>query len=112
MGILAEQWVARHLVQQGWQVLARNWRARRGEIDIVVSRSGQLRFVEVKARNTLEAGLEAVGHRKQRALTHAAEAYLAMHTVLADEVGFLLAVVTPHSGTPVITLFDHPFDRS
>ena len=112
LGIQAEEWVSEHLVQQGWRIRARNWRARRGEIDIIVERSDQLRFVEVKARKTLNAGLEAIGYRKRQSLTRAAEAYLATHLIVADEIGFLLAVVTPHSDTPDITLFDHPFGGS
>ena len=108
----AEHWVTEHLTQCGWRIRARNWRSRRGEIDIVADRNGQLRFVEVKARRTLEAGLRSIGQRKRRALINAAETYVARHYIDCDEMGFMLAVVTIRMGKPVITLFDHPFDGS
>ena len=99
-------------MQRGWEIRARNWRSRRGELDILAARDGQLRFVEVKARKSIEHGLYAIGHRKRRALINAAETYMARHSYDCDEVGFMLAIVTTASGEPVISLFDHPFDGS
>lgn len=45
-----ERYVCVWLRLRGWRVLARNWRTRGGEIDVVAARGRVLRFVEVKAR--------------------------------------------------------------
>ena len=94
-GARAEAFVADRLVEAGWTVLARNWRARGGELDLVVERQGVLRFVEVKARDADDpSGLEAIGHGKRRKLIAAAEAWLGERGLPSVEVAFLVAVVS------------------
>jgi putative endonuclease len=107
-GAAAEATVADALEADGWTVLERNWRGGGGEIDIVVERAGQLRFVEVKARSGPDdvAGLEAIGDHKQRRLRAAAEAFLSGHRRPFDEVAFLVAWV--EGGT--IEWIDDAFD--
>lgn len=53
---------------RGFEVVARNWRVREGEIDLIAARSGLVVFCEVKARSTSRFGVgaEAVGWRKQQ----------------------------------------------
>ncbi|MGH2722043.1 MAG: YraN family protein, partial [Actinomycetota bacterium] len=41
---------ARHLERRGLRILARNWRIRMGELDLVARDGGVLVFVEVKTR--------------------------------------------------------------
>lgn len=91
----AESFVARALEAEGWVVLARNWRARGGELDLVVERDGVMRFVEVKARDPQDpTGAEAVGPHKQRRLAAAGEAWLLARGLPDREVAWLVAVVT------------------
>jgi putative endonuclease len=63
---------------RGYEVLARNWRCRDGELDLVVRRGRTLVFVEVKARRTDRFGTpaEAVTPRKQVRLRTLARRYL------------------------------------
>ena len=63
---------------RGYAVLARNWRCREGELDLVVRRGRVLVFVEVKARRTDRFGTpaEAVTPTKQRRLRTLASRYL------------------------------------
>lgn len=94
-GARAESLAAEVLTRDGWTVLARNWRARGGELDIVVEREGVLRFVEVKARDPLDdTGLDAIGASKRRKLVAAAEAWLVERGPPEVEVAFLVAVVS------------------
>jgi putative endonuclease len=57
-GDLAEEAVARHLVAQGWAILARNVVVGRSEIDIVAREpDGTLVFVEVRSRSGPRLGM-------------------------------------------------------
>ena len=60
---LAAEWYEAH----GYEVVARNWRCRAGELDIVARKGSELVFCEVKARSSGSFGLpaEAVGYAKQ-----------------------------------------------
>ena len=74
---LATQW----LELKGYQIVARNWRSRRNEVDIIASEKNVLHFIEVKTRTTLDfAPPESkVKGPKLRHLKEAAEAYLYLH---------------------------------
>ena len=78
MGAAGEERAARWYRARGYQVLARNWRCRDGEIDLVVARGRTLVVVEVKARRSDRFGapVEAVTAAKQRRLRHLAMCYL------------------------------------
>jgi putative endonuclease len=79
--LLGEDEAARELAELGYRILARNYRCRGGEADLVAEDGETLVFVEVKARSSLRHGLprEAVGWRKQQRLKSAAERYLHDH---------------------------------
>jgi len=63
---------------EGYRILARNFRTRRGEIDFVAEDNGVLCFVEVKGRSGERFGppAAAVTEEKQRRIQRAAEVYL------------------------------------
>ncbi|MGE3622143.1 MAG: YraN family protein [Acidimicrobiia bacterium] len=71
---LAAAWYARH----GGVVVARNWRCRDGELDLVVRDGPWLVFVEVKARTSDRFGhpAESVTPAKQRRLRRLAMRFL------------------------------------
>jgi putative endonuclease len=72
---LAAEWYA----AQGYRVVARNWRCREGELDLVAVRGREVVFCEVKARSSDRFGLpaEAVTPAKRRRLRRLAAAFLA-----------------------------------
>jgi putative endonuclease len=72
---LAAGWYEAH----GYEVLARNWRCREGELDIVARRDRLVVFCEVKARTSEAFGLpaEAVGPLKQARLRRLAALWYA-----------------------------------
>ena len=109
----AEDLVARHLEAEGWTVLARNWRAAGGEVDLVVQRDGHLRFVEVKARDPHDpSALEAIGRTKQRKLARAGTEWLASRGSPDRDAAFMVAVVTLHSEGWTLEIIDDAFDVS
>jgi putative endonuclease len=78
VGLAAEEAVARFLEKDGWTVLERRWRAAGAEVDLIVKRAQDVRFVEVKFRAADDpVGLESIDARKIGRLERAAEAWLA-----------------------------------
>lgn len=93
-GRWAEALAALYLLCKGYRILARRFRSRLGEVDLVVRRGKVLAFVEVKARANAKLGLEAVGERQRRRIEQGAQLYLAAHPAAADlEIRFDLIVV-------------------
>jgi len=70
--------VTKYLEEQGYQVMARNFFTRYGELDIVARHEGYLVFIEVKYRSGTAFGApeEAVTYYKQKHLISAAKYYL------------------------------------
>ena len=106
LGQWAEQAAAAALEARGYQIIARNVRMQRGEIDIIARRDGRLWFVESKCRSRTDRGAPhlAVDRRKRRALFAAAREYVYRQRFRGD-YGFLIASVLPSTdGRPVVTL--------
>ncbi len=63
----------------GYRIVARNWRTRDGELDLIVARRGELVVCEVKTRSSRRYGhpLEAVTPTKQARIRRLAMAFLA-----------------------------------
>jgi len=80
-GDAGEAFAAAHLEAHGFRVLARNFRTRMGEVDIIARNGQYVLFVEVKARKagSMVTAEEAVDFHKQRRLRAAAEYYLVGH---------------------------------
>jgi len=78
-GRWAEQVAMAHLLAHGLQLLARNYRCRFGEIDLVMRDSPTLVFVEVRFRQSQRfgRGADTVTQAKQRKLIATARHYLA-----------------------------------
>ncbi len=82
VGDAAETLVRQRLEAAGLRLRETNFRARRGEIDLVMeARDGQIVFVEVRYRTRRDygGGIASVDARKRQRLIHAARAYLHRH---------------------------------
>jgi putative endonuclease len=101
LGVRGEELAVAELQRQGMEVLARNWRCRTGEIDVVAAETVDGRttvvFCEVKCRSGLGFGdpLEAITWAKLRRLRSLAAEWMATHQVSAqairlDAIGVLL----------------------
>ena len=89
VGDLGEKLVGRWLELHNHQILARNWRCRWGEIDLIAQEqtSKAIAFVEVKTRsfrNWDADGRLAVDYIKQQKLIKTASYFLAQHPLLAE----------------------------
>ena len=87
LGQRGEDIAAAHLrEEQGYQILARNWRCPAGELDIVAREGETLAFVEVRARRGDRYGTpeESITPAKQAKLVELAQTYL-QENDLSDE---------------------------
>lgn len=77
-GEKAEDMALEHLLSQGMRLVERNFRCRRGEIDLVMRDGASLVFVEVRYRSSPRFGssLESVDARKRARLAAAASHYI------------------------------------
>jgi len=97
----AAEWLASAFLRaKGYRVLARQFRAQGGELDIVALTplwtSRTIAFVEVRARSTVEAAVESVGAEKRRRVETAAAQFCARRPKLnAIPRRFDLVVLAP-----------------
>jgi len=98
VGAYGERLAERNLTEQGMIVLARNWRCRDGEVDLILRDGADtIVFCEVKTRRSDRFGTpaEAVGFAKVRRLRRLAARWLAESAHEAREVRFDLVSVLP-----------------
>jgi putative endonuclease len=103
LGKWAEDHACRALSRRGYAILARRYRTRFGEIDIIARDRGVLVFVEVKSRRTATCGSAASGvtAKKQRRLLHLAAAYLQRHALTNAPCRFdVVTVYCPQASEP------------
>lgn len=84
-GKLGEDIAVRHLKQNGYIIITRNYRTKYGEIDVIAKDGKCLVFVEVKARRSENFGYprEAVDIYKQTRIKNIANLYIASKKLFA-----------------------------
>ncbi|WP_366080993.1 YraN family protein [uncultured Alistipes sp.] len=112
-GRRGEDAAAEWLRGAGFELLDRNWRSGRYELDIVALRGGELHFAEVKTRRAegLTPPEQAATPAKQRAMMRAAAAYVRAHPMEVCDFRFdLLAVDAAADGTVVVRFVPDAFE--
>ena len=112
-GKTGEDLAVRELTSRGYAVLARRYRSRHGEIDIVCNDHGTIVFVEVRARATGDFGpaAESVTRAKMRKVTAMAVDYLARHRLTNRPCRFDVVAIDDALGTqPRVTIYPNAYD--
>jgi putative endonuclease len=116
IGRLGEDAALGQYTRAGYALVARNWRCRLGEIDLVLARGGTLVVCEVKTRRGggYGAPFEAVDHRKRGKLRVLAEAFLVSESAapavaMITEVRFDVASVTISGRGARVHVFEDAF---
>jgi len=78
LGRMGEEEAVRYLMARGWDIVGRNVRWGRREVDIIASRELVLAFVEVKCRRGRAYGhpLEAINRGKRQEIARVAKNWL------------------------------------
>jgi putative endonuclease len=93
----ASEWLAAAaLMLKGFRIVARRYRTKLGEIDLIARRGDLVLIVEVKARKTLIEAMEAIAHQSERRIEGAADLWLARQPDYARlSVRFDMVAVLP-----------------
>lgn len=115
LGIIGEEIAVRELTARGYAVLARRYRTRHGELDIVCEHEGTIVFVEVRARASAEFGCaaESITDAKKRKVSAMAVDYLARHQIVNRPCRFdVVAVDNAMGASPEVTVYPNAFDAT
>ena len=113
LGESGENLAVRELTARGYAILARRYRTRHGEIDIIAEHEATIVFVEVRARATAEFGraAETVTDVKKRKVTAMAADYLARHHIANRPCRFdVVAIDDALSEAAEIVIYPNAFD--
>lgn len=107
LGASGEEAAARWYVSNGYAIVARNWRCREGEIDLILQKGSLIVFCEVKTRRSDAFGspFEAVTVTKQRRIRGLALRWLEESGNHADELRFDVAGVMGEKVDVMIAAF-------
>lgn len=112
LGDRGENVAARYLRNQGYKIIARNFRCAIGEIDIIARDRESLVFVEVKTRTYDDpTPEEQVNNAKQHQITKAAKFYMGRYGVPQPPARFdVVAIVWPTGREPQIRHTTNAFE--
>lgn len=96
LGQAGEDLAASILRNRGYAILARNWRYRRLELDLICERRGTIVFVEVKTRSAAicGGGAGAITNAKKARLIKAAQAWLSINDMWSRPCRFDVVCLT------------------
>lgn len=100
-GTGAEFLAGQYFSDRGYRILERNYRGKRGEIDLIVERENEVVFVEVRYRSSSTFGrpVETVTHAKRCKLSLTALQFIDEHGIEGKSLRFdVLAVMPTKSG--------------
>ena len=107
IGTLGEDAAATFLIKKGYEIVARNYHSRYGEIDIIAAIGQYIVFAEVKTRrqNSMCRPAETVTVSKQQKIIKTALSYLMEHPEYDDyQIRFDVAALTTDDGGRVISV--------
>jgi len=113
LGRRAEALAADHLKARGLELIAANFRARVGELDLVMAEQGVLVVVEVRCRErgALVSPAESITAGKRRRIIRATRYFLLRHRQYADwPVRFDVVEVTAAAAGPALHWIRAAFD--
>lgn len=107
-GAIGEEIAAQFLLNRGDEILARNWRVREGELDLItLDRSGLIHMIEVKTRSSSAFGhpLEAIDSAKAHRIQRLSLAWLATNGALGCDYQIdAIAILISNDGSHTIEI--------
>src|SRR5919202_1195203 len=112
LGKSGEDLACRELERRGYAILARRYRRKGGEVDIVARDGPTLVFIEVKARDGSSFGEppEAVTALKRLRMARLATDYIMRQHLREGPCRFDVVSIQFDGGRPVVEIFQNAFD--
>lgn len=112
LGKCGEEAAVDFLREQGYKIIAKNYKSRFGEIDIVARDKDTLCFIEVKTRRSERFGSpqEAVTAGKQRQIAKSALAFLKERALLDEKARFDVVSIIYSKDKAKINLIKDAFE--
>ena len=112
LGKIGEDLACRELEHRGYAIVARRYRLRGGELDIIARDGPTIVFVEVKTRVGRHFGgaIDAVTGLKRHRMAQIALDYLARHRLSECACRFDVVSIQVENGRPTIEVFQNAFD--
>jgi len=110
-GKQGEELAVTFLIEKGFEIVERNYRYGKGELDIIAREKEFLVFVEVKSRESLEYGLpeEAVTKRKIAQIRKIAEAYLSEKGITDENIRFDVVAILSLNNEVTMNHYENAF---
>ncbi|MCR5401597.1 MAG: YraN family protein [Treponema sp.] len=110
-GNAGEDKAAFYLIKKGYEIIQRNYRTRRGEIDIIAKKEELLVFVEVKTLPNGNAELlsHVLDQRKQKRIIKTAKCFLAIHRQYSNDFIRFDVIVNDMPGFPEVYHIENAF---
>ena len=113
-GFRAEEIAAIHLERMGYEIVARNFYCKAGELDIVALHAEELVFIEVRSRQSEDSlnPIFAISEKKIKSLKKAAQVYVQKNSITRPfRFDFAIVTMEPEHVVEIVqnAVFDFPF---
>src|SRR4030095_8404669 len=111
-GIEGELSAVQYLKDQGCSILKRNYRSKRGEVDLIVQKGTILYFVEVKLRRsgTYGSAAQSIPLSKRQKIARAAMDYVQRNKIKNQDLRFAALVMDDSEGKRLLEFFEFSLD--
>ncbi|MEN8858075.1 MAG: YraN family protein [Flavobacteriaceae bacterium] len=108
LGKKGEQLAVNYLIDNGYKIVAKNWRFQKSEIDIIAQKENTLASIEVKTRSTNEFGnpQDFVNAKKIKLLVMAMNEYVIQNNLDVDVRFDIIAITKKTEGLEIEHLED------
>ena len=113
VGNEGEDRAASYLLKKGYEILERNWRTSRGEIDIIAYKSQTIVFVEVKTlpNGTLDMIQKELNRQKQQRILKTSKCYLLNHRQYSNSYVRFDVIVIDMPGLEAVYHIENAFSE-
>ena len=112
LGSEGESLALAYLKDKGLELVAKNYRCRLGELDLVMRQKEQIVFVEVRTKSSAAfgTGLESITSKKRTKLKMLAQQFLAHYGLQGSDIRFdIVSIQKPFHGPAVIEHLEGAF---